>query len=731
MKWDWSTYWKNLKKHHYFSWMIFGVLAVVMYLVMMSGVMPKKLDIKLHDIAKFDVQSPIEMVDEQATEKKRKEAEAAVPTSFVYNKDAAMIQVEKAQDIYSVIENVRDQSTPPSNDATSKTKSQSKAKSTTTTDSSALSIDEQLKLVRSKLASTANSELSDGTIKTFLSAPKDQLDLAKDMTSTAIYEAMNTKIKWGELETTQNNAIKSIPNTHISSAVRNGIIDMLKYAIVPNYVLDADTTKRNRDEAYKSVDNVVIHQGEVLVKKGDLVTQDVMHKLQEVGLLDDKFNPMPFVGLGILVTFLTLLMGYDLNQLANRSKQPATVLLIYTVIFVFVMIVLKIASLLSLTNIVGIRFIIPIAAGTMMIKLLLNERLAVVSSIIFAVSGSIIFHVGSATGIFDFQMGIYLLFSGLAGSLIVRRYHDKPKLLQSGLLISLTNLILILCINFIKNGTFHLGEISLTAGFAIVSGFISTVLTLGLVPFFEAVFGILSTTKLIELSNPNHPLLRKILMEAPGTYHHSVMVANLSERACEEIGANGLLARVASYYHDIGKTKRPHFFIENQLNHINPHDKISPQLSKTIIISHPYDGAAMLREHNMPKEIVDITLQHHGTTLLKYFYHKAQEGSTQDIPESDFRYPGPKVQTKEAAVVELCDSVEAAVRSLSKPTPVKIESLVQKILIDRLEDGQFDECDLTLKELYIIKQSVCETLNGIFHSRIEYPEEINKKVKSI
>jgi len=256
---------------------------------------------------------------------------------------------------------------------------------------------------------------------------------------------------------------------------------------------------------------------------------------------------------------------------------------------------------------------------------------------------------------------------------------------------------------------------------AAISGITSSILTIGLLPFFEATFGILSTIKLIELSNPNHPLLRKILTETPGTYHHSVMVANLAEAASEAIGANGLLARVGCYYHDIGKTKRPQFFIENQMNIENPHDKLQPVTSKNIIFAHVTDGVKILSKNKMPKEIIDIAEQHHGSSLLKFFYHKAKE-SGEDVKEEDYRYPGPKPQTKEAAIISVADSVEAAVRSMKQPTKEKIAALVKSIVRDRINDQQFSECDITLKELDIIEQTLCQTLNGIFHSRIEYPD---------
>ena len=247
-------------------------------------------------------------------------------------------------------------------------------------------------------------------------------------------------------------------------------------------------------------------------------------------------------------------------------------------------------------------------------------------------------------------------------------------------------------------------------------------MTIGLLPFFESAFGLLSDMKLIELSNPNHPLLKKVLTETPGTYHHSVMVANLSEAACEAIGAHGLLARVGSYYHDIGKSVRPNYFIENQHPGQNPHDLLSPERSRDIIIAHVTDGVELLKKHQMPKPIIDIAAEHHGTSFLKYFYYEAKK-TKEDVSEDDFRYPGPKPQTKEAAVVSIADSVEAAVRSMPEPTPEKIENLVHSITQDKLNDGQFNECDITVRELTIVEETLCATLNGIFHSRIEYPTE--------
>jgi putative nucleotidyltransferase with HDIG domain len=383
--------------------------------------------------------------------------------------------------------------------------------------------------------------------------------------------------------------------------------------------------------------------------------------------------------------------------------------------------------MLQTFNFSGITYLFPAALGGMLIKLLIDEKLAILTTIIMAICGSVVFNEGIA-GTFNFSAGIFILLSSLAAILYLSNHNQRSKILQCGSFSAIMNLVTIVAILLLSNGHYSGLGYAYYLVTAIVSGLLSAVLTIGLLPFFEATFGILSTIKLIELSNPNHPLLRKILTEAPGTYHHSLMVANLAESACEAIGANGLIARVGCYYHDIGKTRRPNFFIENQMNLENPHDRLAPEKSAQIIISHVLDGVNILKSYRIPKEIIEIAEQHHGTTVLKYFYHRAvQEGK--EMKEEEFRYPGPKAQTKESAIVGIADSVEAAVRSLKQPTPEQIENLVKKIIGDRLQDGQLNECDLTLKEVETIYQTLCESVKGIFHSRIEYPNMTEQKVK--
>ncbi|MBI3890037.1 MAG: HDIG domain-containing protein, partial [Candidatus Wallbacteria bacterium] len=248
---------------------------------------------------------------------------------------------------------------------------------------------------------------------------------------------------------------------------------------------------------------------------------------------------------------------------------------------------------------------------------------------------------------------------------------------------------------------------------------------LGMMPLLENSFNVITTTKLQELLNPNHPLLAKLIREAPGTYHHSVNVAALAEAAAEEVGADPVLAKVAAYYHDLGKTKRPYFFIENQIGGVNYHDNLSPHLSRLIIHSHTKDGVEIAKKFSIPKCITDVMLEHHGTDLVAYFFHRArQDGdpASGDVEEQTFRYSGPKPQTREAAIVMMCDGVEAASRTLKKPTPANVEALVTKILNDHFADGQFNECDITKRDLELIQARISKTLTSMFHNRISYPE---------
>lgn len=689
----------------YFKGFVFFFIAIFLYSMLIGNIVPDKLNIKLYQTASKDIISPLTIENKKATEKKQQEAADAVSPQYVYKRDYAELQSEQARETFNVC--IEAQQTFPEDGVTS----------------------DQLKQVRANLPSVVRDSLSDESLSLLLSSSPSQLEYMKELSSTAINEVMDQQISVDGVKKARENVANKLASSGVNEEQQEVMMDIAQLFIRANYVLDTEATKLKKQEAKESVNPVIIREGQVIVREGQMVTRDVYQQLEAVGLLENRFNPFPYIGLLIFVSFIVATLVYVSKEMPSKVRSQNTYLVMFTIIFLFTMILMKSFSLLQkMDGLSMIVYLVPVAFGTMMVKMLINNKMAFVSAVIFGMTASIIFN-SDIPGPVHPTYGFYVFFSSLLGIMLLDNQTKRSKILQTGLYISLFNLLLVSMLISFKNGHLTSHDIIFSYSFAAISGITASILTLGSIPVFETVFKITSSLKLIELANPNHPLLRKILMETPGTYHHSVMVANLAEAACESIGADGLVARVGAYYHDIGKTKRPHFFIENQMNMENPHDKISPQLSKKIIIAHPYDGRDMLQDADMPDEIVQIAEQHHGTTLLKFFYYKAKKLSDQEILEEEFRYPGPKAQTKEAAIVGIADCVEAAVRSLSKPTPQKIETLVRSIIRDRLEDGQFDECDLTLSELNQVAISLFETLQGIFHQRIEYPEDEKKKVK--
>lgn len=509
---------------------------------------------------------------------------------------------------------------------------------------------------------------------------------------------------------------------------REMVQELARFVITPNKFANQKATEEERAEARENTKPVYINKGDILVHKGETVSEETYERLKTMDLLKEKVNYWPQLGLTLLSGLFVLGLYMFVRQSDHSIRGNNVQLLMLVLIYVLNITGMKIVALGQNMEYANIGYLAPVAMGTMLIAILIGMPIAFVSSILFALLSSIIYNI-KGEELFDFRYGLLALVVCITSVFAIQRANQRASILRSGIMISLTGAVAILAVTFVDN-VYTRTEIMMSFGFTVASGLLTAVLVIGLMPFFEVSFGILSPLKLVELSNPNHPLLRKLLTETPGTYHHSVMVGNLSEAAAESVGANGLLCRVGSYYHDIGKTKRPSYFIENQMSMGNPHDHIEPALSKSIIVAHARDGVEMLKEHNIPKPIRDIAEQHHGTTLLKFFYFKAkkqQPEGAEPITEEEYRYPGPNAQSKEAAIVGIADGVEAAVRSLRSPSIEQIDTMVRKIIKDRLDDGQFNECDLTLRELDTIAKTLNETLLGIFHSRIEYPADTAAK----
>ena len=365
---------------------------------------------------------------------------------------------------------------------------------------------------------------------------------------------------------------------------------------------------------------------------------------------------------------------------------------------------------------------IGIAAGAMLVRIVLNSETALVFSLVASTFAGWLMDN-------SFFFSVYFFIGSVVGAHSVAYCEERTILVRAGAKVGLVNMLTILCQNLIAHKWISF-DIGFNLLFGFLGGVVAAAVVLGVLPMLEGLFGYTTNIKLLELANLNHPLLKKMILEAPGTYHHSVTVSTLAETAARSVNANPLLVRVSAYYHDIGKINKPLYFVENQGRHENKHDKLAPSMSSLILISHVKDGLELAREYRLGQKVSNIIQQHHGTNLISFFYQKAKEQENPEIEQVDeeaYRYHGPKPQTKEAGLVMLADAVEAASRTLLQPTPAHLQGLVQRIINSVFTDGQLDECELTLKDLHQIARSFNLILAGIHHHRVEYPVPVAKE----
>lgn len=696
---------QNLRKNWLLVFISTLFIGLFFFFITWGNIHTETYNIERFTNANETIRSPINIENEQETQRKTRETVQSVEDRFNISEEITNERLAYANEIFEAI---------------SKLEEEELASEEESNDATRLPVTTQEKVQRLKqiLSDEITEGLSDNVLATLVEIPKEQREEGKEVLIEALNDTFETGVRTESVESATSHANELIAYSELDSEVTEVLTDIADFAVVENSIYDAERTSEARKDAASSVEPVMIRAGEIIVREGQTITNEVYEELKLVGLLNNQRNLYPIIGLALLILLLASFVAYELNWISKRFKGDKRKIVSIILISIIVVSLMKIVSIYT-TQSNQLFFVVPLATGVLLIKQLIHERSAIVLSVIYAILGSIIFN-HQIPGSLNVEAGVYFLLSQLAAIIFLMNVKDRMAILKAGAGMSAVNIVTLLSFIFLSFEKYAIGDIFIQSAYGVVAAFLSAVLTIGLLPFFETVLGILSDIKLLQLSSPNQPLLKKLLTEAPGTYHHSIMVANLSETACEAIGANGLLARVGAYYHDMGKTVRPHYFIENQLAIKNPHDVISPAESADIIISHPYDGADMLKKHRIPKEIVDIATQHHGTTLLKYFYYKEKE-KNKEVKEESFRYPGPKPQTKEAAIICICDSVEAAVRSLKEPTEEKIEDIVVSIIRDRMTDGQLDESPLTLEDLNLVQRTICDTLKGIFHSRIQYP----------
>ncbi|MEW6424477.1 MAG: HDIG domain-containing metalloprotein [Bacillota bacterium] len=564
-----------------------------------------------------------------------------------------------------------------------------------------------------------------------LSQPSPRtLQLLEQSVNGLVAQALESKegVTPENLDQTWENLLTRLGDRHFNKAYEELGRNLIKTYLRPNTFFNADRTRVLKEAAMQTVppQQVTIWKDEKIVRAGDVVKPEQMAKLEALGLTQAPIPWRVLIGNGLLVILLMVVVLFYLYQQNKEIYRNAGHLYLLGIIVVVVMVVAKAIIAINITQWPELSalfgYMVPMAAAGMLIAILLDSRLAV---LVVAVMSFLLMLMTDG----QLRFGVVGLVGGITGVYTVSRLSQRGDLARAGVYTGLANITAILIMELIQSSSVGL-IIASAVLFGVGNGFLSAILTIGLLPYLETTFKITSSVRLLELSHPGNPLLKRLLTEAPGTYHHSIVVGNLAEAAAEAIGAESLLTRVGAHYHDIGKLKRPYFFIENQLNQDNPHDKIAPSLSTLILTAHVKDGVELAREYKLPPVIIDIIEQHHGSSLCTYFYHKALENGQNEaaVSEEEFRYEGPKPKTKEAALVMLADSVEAAVRSLQNRTPGRVEGMVRKIIKDKLMDGQLDECDLTLKDLDAIASAFLQVLSGIFHARIEYPD-LSKEIE--
>ncbi|MFW6130480.1 MAG: HD family phosphohydrolase [Atribacterota bacterium] len=688
--------------------LILLILVLSTTFILSINFIPGKIILKEGEVATRDIVAPetIEFIDEKATENLQEDASKSIRE--VYNLNLASIEsVEKdIGDFFLDLKKLRD-------------KYNTILEEQTVQNNEVLNngfIDNNVNEINEKYS----LEIEDNAILNLLKTDQSSLEEIEQNVYISIRKVMQQGIKEDDIEEAKKQIIREISER--STNPYNAIIasEIGENFIRPSLFLDIKATEKKRQDSIEAVRDVknVIRKDQIIVRKGEIVNSEHMDKMEALGLQNPILRFQSMLGLFFIISLFILLIGLYIYTFQKNIFDDNNKLILLSILYIAMMFVAKITGEIS-------GYLIPVAFASMLIAITIDSRLALWMTFIIS------FNIG-----FIFLGEINYIIVALAGGLVsvfsIRKATQRSSLTRAGLLIAIANIFSILALGMIQRSSSQI--ILENCIWGVLNGFASAILTIGILPFLESFFDITSSFKLMELSNPNQPLLKQLLVEAPGTYHHSVVVGNLAESAAEEIGANALLTRVGAYYHDIGKLKRPYFFAENQEAYKNTHDDMEPSLSALVIASHVKDGVDMAKKYRLPKAIIDIINQHHGTGLISYFFHRAlqsNDSKSNVINEENYRYSGPKPKSKEAGIILLADILEAEARTLNSPTSSRIKNLTQNVVNRSLENGQLDECNLTLRDLTKIKDIFSRIFTGMFHSRVEYPDEelINKLKK--
>ncbi|MGL4818890.1 MAG: HD family phosphohydrolase [Bacilli bacterium] len=681
------------------------VFIVVMLTVLIPVVTPEQIRISVYEESPQTLYSPITIEDKEATERKRQQRASEVADQYKFREEYRSNQALLIQELFDTISLQR---------KAIKEEEQSESAA--------------VRLLEEQFSGSISEELKPEDWASLLKMNDNNFSVMRDTIISSVQTVMTRQIQLSDLHKSRIEAGVLVQSASLSKSVQNLAVRIAGAYIRPNYFFDAETTRQMRKQVMNEVEPVRIIEGQILVREGEVISQEVYHQLTLAGFAERKVLWKPYVGLICLMAVFLFYFTKFVDRIGETIEDQNRKRFLWTLLVLLGLFTMVIVNLIPGPTLVSYAFVVPVAFGAMTIRLAIGREYVLPYAIVMGMLGGLIFYEGTPG---NFQLvvgGNYFISSVVAGTIRTER-QPKMSIMRTSTQIAIVQALFLVSMYMLKNSAMEPQYIGLIISSALITGVLCFVLTIGFLPIVEDVLYILTTDKLIQLTNPSAPLIKQLLTEAPGTYHHSLMVANLSEAACEAIGANGLLARTASYYHDIGKTVRPVCFIENQSHYPNPHASFDAYTSMDIIRAHVSDGVRILKRHGLPKEIVDICAQHHGTSLIRYFYVEACKLDATTNEEA-FRYFGPKPQTVEAAVVMIADSCEAAVRSMKQPTSEAVVRLVEKIVVEKLTDGQFNECPITIQQLSTVQEVIIDSLSGLFHERIEYPalpNEANEK----
>lgn len=689
---------------------VLAILVLCVFGIVAIAITPKSYDLQVGSVPEENITAPREVEDTAATDALKKRAREAV--SPVYSKDGAetVTMQEKIQAYYEEIDQVRNHAFVQQDAVSSQWEAAGQIGPAPTLETVLTEAFYQ------ELNQLMPEQVDNETLHQLLLATDAQWQTAKNQATESSNAAFENGVGEDAVVLTRDGVQKQLEALDVPDVCKQMAMKPITKYLNANLLYDEDATEEARDKAENDVTPVVYKKGQVIVKSGEEVTEDQFAVLQILGMVAGGFNAPLYIG-ALLVVLLLTAMGVHLIREQDPDIESKT-LLMGGICIVFVLL----AALLVIRTNPGF---VPVCFVAMTMSMVVNAHTGMVLGNLTSALVGVMALVGGATS----QVAFAVLLSGMAGSTACAKLADRCKsrvrILGCGLVAGAAGGAVYICMGLLMGNAFLTILQSVLVSLAVA--LVASMVCLGSTPIWEQGFKILTPMKLMELCNPTNPLLHRLSMEAPGTYHHSIMVGNLAEAAAEAVGANPLLARAAAYYHDVGKLKAPAFYAENQPQDMpNPHDKLTPLESVQIIRNHTIDGERMILEAGIAPEIARIARQHHGTTLMYYFYNKARENDP-NVDPSLFRHNGGKPTTREAALIMLADATEAATRAGGATGDYK--RTMEKIIQQRYDDGQLDLVNFTFQDLNTIAREFESVLRGMYHQRIQYPDVRLKRAR--